>query len=106
MENKCIKQMRRRIVKNFLDTIFLAELKRAQPQSAYALMNLVHRKFGFLISAGTVYALLYSMERKDLVIGELTENKRIYRLTQKGNETIKITIKAKKELFQYAKTVF
>ncbi len=106
MENKCIKQMRRRIVKNFLDTIFLAELKRAQPQSAYALMNLVHRKFGFLISAGTVYALLYSMERKDLVIGELTENKRIYRLTQKGNETINIILKAKKEFFQYAKTVF
>jgi len=106
MENKCIKQMRRRIVKNFLDTIFLAELKKAQPQSAYALMNLVHRKFGFLISAGTVYALLYSMERKDLVIGELTENKRIYRLTQKGNETINIILKAKKEFFQYAKTVF
>ena len=106
MENKCIKQMRRRIVKNFLDTIFLAELKKAQPQSAYALMNLVHRKFGFLISAGTVYALLYSMERKDLVIGELTENKRIYRLTQKGNETINIILKAKKEVFQYAKTVF
>ena len=106
MENKCIKQMRRRIVKNFLDTIFLAELKRTQPQSAYALMNLVHRKFGFLISAGTVYALLYSMERKDLVIGELTENKRIYRLTQKGNETINTIINAKKEFFQYAKTVF
>ncbi len=106
MENKYIKQMRRRIVKNFLDTIFLAELKRDQPQSAYALMNLVHRKFGFLISAGTVYALLYSMERKDLVIGEPTENKRIYRLTQKGNETINIILKTKKELFQYAKTVF
>ena len=106
MENKCIKQMRRRIVKNFLDTIFLAELKKAQPQSAYALMNGVHRKFGFLISAGTVYALLYSMERKDLVIGELTENKRIYRLTQKGNETINTIINAKKEFFQYAKTVF
>jgi len=106
MENKCIKQMRRRIVKNFLDTIFLAELKRTQPQSAYALMNLVHRKFGFLISAGTVYALLYSMERKDLVIGEVIENKRIYRLTQKGNETINIIINAKKEFFQYAKTVF
>ena len=106
MENKCIKEMRRRIVKNFLDTIVLAELKRTQPQSAYALMNRVHRKFGFLISAGTVYALLYSMERKDLVIGEPTENKRIYRLTQKGNETINIILKTKEEIFQYAKTVF
>ena len=106
MENKCIKQIRRRIVKNFLDIIFLAELKKVQPQSAYALMNLVHRKFGFLISAGTVYALLYSMERKELVIGERTENKRIYRLTQKGNETINIIGKAKEEFFQYAKTVF
>ena len=106
MENKFVKQMRRRIIKNFLDTIFLAELKRTQPQSAYALMNLVHRKFGFLISAGTVYALLYAMERKELVIGEPTENKRIYKLTQKGNETIDILIKRREELFQYAKTVF
>jgi DNA-binding PadR family transcriptional regulator len=106
MENKFLKQMRRRIVKNFLDTLFLAELKKNQPQSAYALMNLVHRKFGFLISAGTVYALLYSMERKELVIGEPTENKRIYRLTQKGNETIDILLKTKEELFQYAKTIF
>ena len=106
MENKFVKQIRSRIVKNFLDTIFLAELKKNQPQSAYALMNLVHRKFGFLISAGTVYALLYSMERKELVIGELSENKRIYRLTPKGKETIDIILKTKEEIFQYAKTVF
>ena len=98
--------MRRRIVKNFLDTIFLAELKKVQPQSAYALMNLVHRKFGFLISAGTIYSLLYSMERKGLVIGEALENKRIYRLTQKGDETITILSNSKKELLQYANTVF
>ena len=98
--------MRRRIIKNFLDTIFLSELKKNQPQSAYALMNLVHRKFGFLISAGTVYALLYTMERKELVIGEPTENKRLYKLSQKGNETIEILIKRKEEFFQYAKTVF
>ena len=106
MEKKFLKQMRRRIVKNFLDTIFLSELKKTQPQSAYALMNKVHRKFGFLISAGTVYALLYSMERKELVTGEQTENKRIYRLTEKGNETINVIINTKEELFQYAKTVF
>ena len=106
MENKFVKQMRRRIVKNFLDTIFLAELKKTQPQSAYALMKLVHQKFNFLISAGTVYALLYSMERKDLVIGEPTENKRIYRLTEKGNETINVLLNTKEDLFQYAKTVF
>ena len=106
MENRFVKQMRRRIVKNFLDTIFLAELKKTQPQSAYALMNKVHRKFGFLISAGTIYALLYSMERKELVTGEQTENKRIYRLTEKGNETINVILNTKEELFQYAKTVF
>lgn len=106
MENKFVKNMRRRIVKNFLDTIFLSELKRAQPQSAYALMNVIHKKFGFLISAGTIYSLLYSMERKGLVIGKLIENKRIYRLTEKGDETITILSKSKKELLQYANTVF
>lgn len=106
MEKKFIKQMRRRIVKNFLDTIFLTELKKNQPQSAYALMNLVHRKYGFLISAGTVYALLYSMERKELVKGDPVENKRIYKLTPKGNETIELLVRSKDEIFQYARSVF
>lgn len=106
MEKQFIKQMRRRIVKNFLDTIFLAELKKNEPQSAYALMNLVHKKYGFLISAGTVYALLYSMERKELVEGEPTDNKRIYKLTSKGNETIELLVRSKDEIFQYARTVF
>jgi DNA-binding PadR family transcriptional regulator len=106
MENKFVKKIRRRIVKNFLDTIFLAELKKIQPQSAYALMNLVHKKYGFLISAGTVYSLLYSMERQEVVIGEATENKRIYRLTEKGNDTIDVLVNSKEEIFQFAKTIF
>lgn len=106
MENKNVKKMRRRIVKNFLDQIFLSELKKTEPLSAYALMNQVHRKFGFLISAGTVYALLYSMERKELVKGEATENKRIYRLTEKGKDTIEVILDSKEEIIQFLRTVF
>lgn len=106
MEKKDVKKMRRRIVKNFLDIIFLSELKKTEPISAYALMNLVHKKFGFLISAGTVYALLYSMERKELVIGEATENKRIYRLSENGKETIDIIIDSKEEILQFANSIF
>ena len=46
-------------------------------------MNIVNKKFSFQISAGTVYALKYSMERGDLVKGQTNSTKRIYNLTEK-----------------------
>ena len=69
--------MKEKVVKNFLDIIFLTELKKFAPLSAYSLMNIVNKKFSFQISAGIVYALLYSMERGELVKGQATNTKRI-----------------------------
>lgn len=106
LENKYLRQIKEKVVKSFLDILFLSELKRSAPLSAYALMNLVNQKFGFQISAGTVYALLYSMERGDLLKGEVTESKRIYELTKKGIEVIDNILVSKDEIFQYTKKIF
>ena len=103
MQNKTLKEMERRMVTSFLDTIILAELKNSSPLSGYDVMDFVHKKFGFLISPGTAYALLYSMERKGLIKSTLAQRKRVYVLTDKGRETINAISKSKEEIQRFMK---
>jgi len=53
--------------------------------SGYDVMTLVYRRFRILLGSGSVYSLLYRMEREGLVAGTWTERRRVYRLTDKGN---------------------
>jgi DNA-binding PadR family transcriptional regulator len=68
-------------------------------------MGLIHQKLGFLISSGTVYSLLYSMERKGLIKGELTDGKRIYVLTDQGKGVIDDILGSKEELLKFVRTL-
>jgi DNA-binding PadR family transcriptional regulator len=106
MVSKILKNVQRRLIKHFLDTIILDKLKNTQALSGYDIMELVHKKFGLLISSGTVYALLYSMERKGLIRGELTGGKRIYALSDKGIDTINTILKSKEEIQRFIGTLF
>ena len=42
----------------------------------------------FLVSSGTVYSLLYSLERDGLVTADVDSRKRVYTLTDKGKQTL------------------
>lgn len=106
MQSEVLKEMKRSMVARFLDTIVLAELKNSSPLSGYDLIEFVYRKFGFLISPGTVYALLYSMERKELVNGACVQTKRVYTLTDKGKETIEAILKSKEELQRFIEFLY
>jgi len=88
-----LKNMHRRINKNFLDILVLAELRNG-PLSGYDVIAFIHNKFHLLVSSGTVYSLLYSLERDDLIIGVWNQRKRVYKLTEKGEETIKAIMNA------------
>lgn len=57
--------------------------------SGYDILTYFHGKFDLLVSPGTVYSVLYSMERKGLIKAQGVEKKRIYTLTTKGEATIK-----------------
>lgn len=87
MEAKILREMHERIVKNFMDIIILSEL-RNRPMSGYDVIAYVHNKFRLLVSSGTVYSLLYSLERKGLIEGRWRERKRVYTLTEKGRKNI------------------
>jgi DNA-binding PadR family transcriptional regulator len=96
-EAKIIKKMHERVIKSFMDTIIMAELQKG-PISGYDAISYIHNKFGFLVSSGTVYSLLYSLERNDLVEGAWFERKRVYKLTEKGAKTIETILNSQDKI--------
>ena len=93
LEGKVLKKMHERIIKNFMDIIILAEL-RNRSMSGYDVISFIHDKFYLLVSSGTVYSLLYSLERIGLIDGTWRERKRVYELTEKGRKTINMILSA------------
>ena len=67
--------------------LVLGELQE-KPLSGYDIIGLIHKRFNVLVSSGTVYSLLYSLERKGLVAADLENRKRVYTLTEKGEQTL------------------
>jgi len=82
-----LRKMHERIIKNFMDIFILAELFDG-PLSGYDLVGLIHKKFDLLMSSGTIYSILYSLERDELVKGQWTQRRRAYALTEKGQKTL------------------
>jgi DNA-binding PadR family transcriptional regulator len=93
VEGRILKKVHERIIKNFMDIIIMAELLKG-PLSGYDVISYIHNKFNFLVSSGTVYSLMYSLERNGLVEGTWNERKRTYKLTSKGKKTIETILNA------------
>jgi len=85
---KAVKTVEERIVKKSLDIIVLKAVKE-KPLSGYAVILLIHRKFGLKLSAGTVYSLLHSLEKKGFVKSN-KQKARYYTLTEKGEKTLMV----------------
>jgi len=98
-------EMHRSMIKNFLDIMILAKLRNSSPLSGYDIIEFIHKKFGVLISPGTIYAVLYSMERKGLIKGELIQGKRTYMLTGQGREAISIILRSEEEIEGFMRTI-
>jgi len=91
LEGQILKKMHERIIKNFMDIIIMTELRNGS-LSGYDVISYIHNKFNLLVSSGTVYSLLYSLERNGLVEGVWDERKRVYKLTEKGEKTIDVLL--------------
>jgi len=105
LEAKTLKMLHERIVKSFMDMLILAELING-PLSGYDVVMFIHKKFHLLVSSGTVYSLLYSMERDGLIRGRWTARRRVYTLTEKGGETIKDIINLNDQIQYFLLTLF
>ena len=103
-EAKILKKMHEKIIKSFMDTIIMTELQN-EPISGYDVISFIHNKFGFLVSSGTVYSLLYSLERNGLVEGVWIERKRVYKLTEKGAKTIETILNSQDKIKSFLATI-
>jgi len=103
-EARIIKKMHERVIKSFMDTIIMTELQNG-PISGYDAITFIHNKFGFLASSGTIYSLLYSLERNGLVEGTWIERKRVYKLTEKGSRTIRTILNSQDKIKGFISTI-
>ena len=103
MEAKVLRQMHERIIKSFMDIIILAELRNGS-MSGYDVISFIHNKFNLLVSSGTVYSMLYSLERNGLIEGKWDERKRVYKLTDKGQKMIETLLSANDKLKNFITT--
>ena len=101
VENDVIMEMRDRIVRAFLDLIVLMKLSEGcESLGGYDFIKLVTEEFDIMLSPGSIYAALYSMERRGLIKGTSKRRKRVYTLTDKGGATVK-TISEEKTKILY-----
>jgi len=84
---KTVEKLRNRVIKNFLDILVLTEMKDNQ-LSGYDVIGLIHKRYDILVSSGTVYSLLYSLEREGIIKGVQNQRKRVYELTEKGEQSL------------------
>jgi len=103
MEAKVLRQMHERIIKSFMDIIILAELRNGS-MSGYDVISFIHNKFNLLVSSGTVYSMLYSLERNGLIEGKWDQRKRVYKLTDKGQKMIETLLSANDKLKNFITT--
>ena len=88
MEREVVNSIYERFLREFMDIIIMAKMKQGDI-SGYDMLTYFHNKFDLLVSPGTVYTVLYSMERKGLIKAQSIDRKRVYSLTAKGQATIK-----------------
>ena len=92
-----VEKLSKRVIQNFMDVLILTEMKKGS-LSGYDVIALIHKRFGILLSSGTVYSLLYSLERDGFVKGAWNQRKRVYVLAEKGEQNIKVITDANKEI--------
>jgi len=102
--SKILERLRRRAIKSFMDILVLTEINNGS-LSGYDVIGLIHNRFGVLVSSGTVYSLLYSLERDGLIKGVWNQRKRVYSLSVKGERNIKVITKANEEIQNFLRNI-
>ncbi|MCJ7633240.1 PadR family transcriptional regulator [Candidatus Bathyarchaeota archaeon] len=87
-----LEKVQRRVIQDFMDIFILAEMKKSS-LSGYDVIGMVQKRFGILVSSGTVYSLLYSLERDCWIRGVWNHRKRVYELAEKGERDAKVIAK-------------
>ena len=88
MKDGVIDRLYERFLKEFLDVLIIERIRDAE-YSGYDLLSYFHEYFNIMISPGTLYSTLYSLERKGHIQAREEGRKRVYSLTSEGEEVLK-----------------
>jgi DNA-binding PadR family transcriptional regulator len=75
-----------RLMRDFMDILILRMLEKSSSTNGYSLIKYFHHRFHLLVSSGSVYSKLYSLERQGFLEGVCDGRRRVYRLTEQGEE--------------------
>lgn len=104
MSSQAVEDLKKRVITNFMDILVLTEMKKGA-LSGYDIIDMIQKRFGILVSPGTVYNLLYSLERNGFIKNVGSQQKRVYSLTTQGERNIKLFMKANNEIQNLIKTI-
>jgi DNA-binding PadR family transcriptional regulator len=105
LSSEIVERLQGKALRNFMDMLILAEMKKEASLSGYDIISFVHKKFGVFVSSGTVYSLLYSLERAGLIKGVWNDRKRVYKLSEKGIQNIEVITKANDEVQKFLRNL-
>ena len=94
------------MIQSFMDIIILQHLKNNNPMSGYDIIRYLHKKFHMLLSPGTVYSILYTLERQNLIEGSTNQRKRVYKLTEQGEKLLRQVQVTREHIYAVFSSVF
>jgi DNA-binding PadR family transcriptional regulator len=77
--------------------IYILSLLAKKKSHAYTLRKAIKDKFDFLPGNVSAYVVLYKLEGRGFVQAEMDGNKKVYSITAKGKELLKLARKDLKE---------
>jgi DNA-binding PadR family transcriptional regulator len=89
-----------------MDIIILKQLKNNSSSSGYDVIKYLHKKFHMLPSPGTIYSILYTLERQNLIEGKMNQRKRVYKLTLLGEKHLKNIVDTKTHIQAFFSYIF
>jgi DNA-binding PadR family transcriptional regulator len=99
-----LRKINQRIVKHFLDLIILNQSKKGSI-TGYSVMTYVNENFDIMLSPGTVYSTIYSLERQNCLVGNHVGEKRCYSITETGQQRIETYVSLKNEIIDLIKNL-
>lgn len=105
MTSRSSHEMHERLIRNFMDLIILKELENSTNIGGYNIIILFRRKFHVLLPAGSLYSMLYAMEKKGLIESTIDGRKKVYRLAKKGKEKIQTTARDLDSILSFIRSI-
>ena len=94
MDDRTIKEFVRQLVSSTLDVLIIAHFKE-EAFSVYNIMEFAKNRFDVILSSGTLYSTVYSMERQGLLQAFYGYRKRLFKATPKGLHRTNLIVHSK-----------